>query len=66
MKRFVPWIAPLLLFIGSARAACTDSGAVASTRAAAELQGRRSRALPTSDAILADLQEIPELLPPES
>jgi plastocyanin len=38
MKTFVVWIAALLLFIGSARAACTDSAAVASTRAAAELQ----------------------------
>jgi len=38
MKRFVRIAVPLLLSIGTARAACTDPAAVASTRAAAELQ----------------------------
>ena len=38
MKRFMKIVVPLLLSIGTARAACTDSAAVASTRAAAELQ----------------------------
>jgi len=38
MKRFIGIVVPLLLSIGTARAACTDSAAVASARAAAELQ----------------------------
>ena len=38
MERVLMAVAPLLLSIGTARAACTDSAAVASTRAAAELQ----------------------------
>jgi len=38
MKRFAMSVASLLLAIGSARAACTDSAAVASARAAAEIQ----------------------------
>jgi len=38
MKRFMKIVVPLLLSIGTARAACTDPAAVASTRAAAELQ----------------------------
>ena len=38
MRRFAMSAASLLLAIGSARAACTDSAAVASARAAAEVQ----------------------------
>jgi plastocyanin len=38
MKRFVMIVVALLLSIGAARAACTDPAAVASTRAAADLQ----------------------------
>jgi plastocyanin len=38
MKRLAMIAVPLLLSIGSARAACTDAAAVASTRAAADVQ----------------------------
>jgi plastocyanin len=38
MTRFVMIVAPLLLSMGTARAACTDAAAVAATRAAAEAQ----------------------------
>jgi hypothetical protein len=38
MKRLSMTVVPLLLSIGTARAACTDPAAVASTRATADLQ----------------------------
>ena len=38
MTRFVTIVVPLLLSLGTARAACTDAAAVAATRAAAEVQ----------------------------
>jgi hypothetical protein len=38
MTRFVTIVVPLLLSLGTARAACTDAAAVAATRAAAEAQ----------------------------
>ena len=38
MKRLVMIVVPLLLSIGTTRAACIDPGAVASTRAAADPQ----------------------------
>jgi hypothetical protein len=38
MKRFLMVVVPMLLSVGSARAACTDPAAVAATRSAADLQ----------------------------
>jgi hypothetical protein len=38
MTRFVTIVVPLLLSLGTARAACTDAAAVSATRATAEAQ----------------------------